>query len=125
STKTCPALYCNLELKRETFGRRVQAIAKTRSIEIDPNRFKHLPLRGKLAGLSVSEIVSRIITLTTHFKAAVVILDPIFKLNLEGEENNSRDQTILFNELDRLTTEAGCTVILNDHFSKGNKAETD
>jgi len=118
-------LYVNLELKSQTFARRVQAIARALGIEIDREWFMHLPLRGKLGGLAVCEIVWRIIQLAQHFKAGVVIVDPIYKMNVEGDENSSRDQTRLFNQLDRITTEGGCTLILNDHFGKGNQSEKD
>jgi hypothetical protein len=90
----------------------------------NPHWFYHLSLRGKIAGLAEHQIISRIIEVAAHFKAEVVILDPIYKMN-QGEENSSRDQTIFFNELDRITTEAKCTVILNDHFGKGNQSEKD
>ncbi len=43
-------------------------------------------------------------------KAAVGV-DPLFKLNIGGEENTSLDQTILCNELDGFTTERNCTAI--------------
>ena len=117
-------LYVNLELKKETFGRRLQAIAKSLGIKIEREWFCHQPLRGKLAGLTVSEIVDRIIV-ATHLKADIVVVDPLFKLNVEGEENSSRDQTVFCNELDRLTTEAKCTAIFNDHSGKGNQSEKD
>ncbi len=42
-----------------------------------------------------------------------------------GDENSSKDQTICSLQIDRLTTEAGCTVILNDHAGKGNQSEKD
>ncbi|MCP5524929.1 MAG: AAA family ATPase [Verrucomicrobiales bacterium] len=118
-------LYANLELKAQTFERRLQAIAKAKQIEVDPEWFLHLPLRGKLSGLSVFEIITRLIGLARHFQAGVVAIDPVYKLNTAGDENSSRDQTLLFNEFDRLTTEAECTVILNDHFGKGNQSEKD
>ncbi|MBI2926401.1 MAG: AAA family ATPase [Verrucomicrobia bacterium] len=118
-------LYVNLELKPQSFKRRLQTVAKAKGIAVDRGWFLHLPLRGKLAGLTVFEIVCRIIRLAEQFKAGVVVTDPIYKLNVEGEENNSRDQTVFFNQLDRITTEAGCTLILDDHFSKGNQSEKD
>ena len=118
-------LYVNLELQPLSFDRRIQAIARAKNMAIDREWFLHLPLRGKMAGLSVFEIVNRIISVAKRFRAGVVIADPVYKLNVEGEENNSRDQTVFFNQLDRITTEAGCTLILNDHFSKGNQAEKD
>jgi hypothetical protein len=118
-------LYVNLELRPQAFQRRLQMVAQAKNITVDRGWFLHLPLRGKLAGLTVFEIVCRIIRLAEEFKAGVVVTDPVYKLNVEGEENNSRDQTVFFNQLDRITTEARCTLILNDHFSKGNQAEKD
>ena len=69
--------------------------------------------------------MSRIINVAKQFNIGVVVIDPIYKMNLEGDENSSRDQTLLFNQLDRITTEAKCTLILNDHFGKGNQSEKD
>lgn len=124
-TQRRKVLYVNLELKSDTFKRRVQAVATAKGITIEEGAFHHLPLRGRISGLSVNQIVSRIIHVAQMTGAAVVVIDPIYKLNIEGDENSSRDQTLLFNELDRITTEPGCTVLLNDHFSKGNQSEKD
>src|SRR5262249_54076285 len=118
-------LFVNLELKRETYARRIHAVAKAKGITVDRAWFYHLPLRGKLNGLKVGELVSRLIQIAKQLGAAVVVLDPVYKANLDGEENNSRDQTIFFNQLDRITTEASSTLILNDHFSKGNQSDKD
>lgn len=118
-------LYVNLELKPITFTRRVQAIAKALGIDIPGACFFHLPLRGKLARAILSDVISRLIRLAKHHCAKVIVLDPVYKLNVDGEENSSRDMTKFFNELDRLTTESGCTVIINDHFGKGNQSEKD
>lgn len=118
-------LYVNLELKQQTFTRRLQAIAEAIEITIDPKWFSHLSLRGKLAGLTVHEIVSRILAVARALQAGVIVIDPLFKLNIEGEENSSRDQTVFCNELDRITTEGKCTAIFNDHSGKGNQSEKD
>jgi RecA-family ATPase len=118
-------LYVNLELKPGTFTRRLQAIASAKMISVDRKWFFHLPLRGRLAGMDVHEIISRYIRFCRHLAIGVIVLDPLYKLNIAGEENSSRDMTVFFNELDRLTTEAECTVLLNDHFSKGNQSEKD
>jgi len=125
ATTRKPVLYVNLELRPQTFKRRVQAIAKAKGIDFNREWFLHLPLRGKLSGLSVREIVTRIIRLAQRLNVRVVVVDPVYKLNIEGDENSAADQTRLFNELDRITTEAGCTLVLNDHFSKGNQSEKD
>ncbi len=118
-------LYVNLELRKRTFDWRIQQVAKSLNLTIDRSQFVHLALRGLVGGLSVHEIVSRICKAAKDHKCEVIVLDTVAKLNTEGDENSSRDQTILFNEIDRLTTEASCAVIMNDHFSKGNQAEKD
>ena len=118
-------LYVNLELKPDTFIRRLQAITPALGIELDPEWFHHLPLRGKMAGIAPHEFVTQIIEIAKAKGCEVVVVDPLYKLNAGGDENSAGDQTILFNELDRLTTEAEATVILNDHFGKGNQSEKD
>jgi predicted transcriptional regulator len=123
ATVRCRVLYVNLELKASTFERRVQILAEALGITIDRTWFAHLPLRGKLAGCTVHQIVDRIIRIAQHLGITVVAIDPLYKLNIEGEENSSRDQTRLFNELDRITTDAHCTLLLNDHSGKGNQSE--
>jgi predicted transcriptional regulator len=125
STVRRRVLYVNLELKPDTFTRRLQAIAKRLGILIDRDWFSHLSLRGRMAGLSVDEVVSRIMAIARHRGATVIVIDPVFKLNVEGDENSSRDQTVFFNQLDRITTEGKATLILNDHSGKGNQSEKD
>ena len=118
-------LYVNLELKPDTFIRRLKAITPALDIELDPGWFHHLPLRGKMAGISPSAFVSWIIETAKSKGCEVVVADPLYKLQSGGDENSAGDQTLLVNELDRLTTDAGATVILNDHFGKGNQSEKD
>jgi len=125
ATEPRRVVYCNFELKPETFKRRAQILCKRKGIAVEPGWFHHLPLRGLLAGMRVSQVVDSILEVIAHCHAEVVVIDPLYKLNLEGEENNSRDQTLLFNELDRLITVGKVTLILNDHFSKGNQSEKD
>lgn len=120
-----PVLYVNSELRPETFTRRLQVLAQAKQLKLDPGVFLHLPLRGRIAGCAVKILVDRIVSLATNCNRKVIICDPVYKMNTEGEENSSHDQTLFFNELDRITTEAGCTLILNDHFSKGNQSEKD
>ena len=123
ATSRSRVLYVNLELKPVTFARRIQAISKALGVTIDPKWLSHLSLRGKLSGLTVHEIITRIIAVAQELGATVIVVDPLFKLNTEGEENSSRDQTLFCNELDRLTTEGHCTAIFNDHSPKGNMSE--
>lgn len=118
-------LFLNLELKKNTFTRRLKAIARALGIKVDKSWFKVLHLRGKLARKLPVEIVNAVIDVAKHFEAEVVFIDPLYKFQAGREENSAGDQTELMNEIDRITTEATCTVIFTDHFGKGNQAEKD
>lgn len=124
-TSRRPVIYVNLELKPDTFERRIQAIAQARGLKIEPGWLFHLPLRGKMAGLQLVTVMERLIEMVKALDNPLIQLDPIYKLNTENDENSSREQTVFFNQLDRLTTEGNATVVLNDHFSKGNQADKD
>jgi hypothetical protein len=122
--KKCRVLYVNLELKDKTFKKRLQTICGKRN-RISPGDFHHITLRGKIRTISPASFVDKILEVARECKVDVVIIDPVYKLNTQGDENSAGDQTKLFNELDRITTETDCTLILNDHFGKGNHAEKD
>lgn len=124
-TQQRTVLYVNLELKPPTFKRRLQAIANAKQVSLPPNSLYELHLRGKLAGLQITDIVGRILHIANKFNIQVAILDPLFKLNTAGDENSAFIQTQLFNQLDRLVTTANLTLIFTDHFSKGSQAEKD
>lgn len=128
ATKPIPVMYVNLELKERTLKKRIKTIVEAKQAEgetVNLANFRHVTLRGKLAGLSVHEVINRLLKLVASINARALFLDPIYKLNTEGDENSSRDQTKLFNELDRITTEGRATLILNDHFSKGSQSDKD
>ena len=124
-TKRQKVLYIDLELKSQTFTQRLQAVSSRLNVKPEKQWLSHLALRGKLSGIRPRELINKIIKIGRDRGAEVVIIDPLFKLNTEGDENSSRDQTLLFNELDRLTTEGGFTLVLNDHSGKGYQFEKD
>ncbi len=125
STIRSRVLYVNFELKGRTFDRRIQVVASAKNIHPDPGWFFGLSLRGQLVGRKLHDIVSELIRIAKAKEIQVIVLDPCYKLGVEGDENSSRDITILFNEIDRLTTESGCSVVLNDHAGKGNHGDKD
>ena len=92
------------QLKAVTFARRLQAIAKALGVTIDPQSFSHLSLRGKLAGVTVHEIVNRLIAVAEKLHVAVIVDRPAIQVERRRGGNSSRDQTVFCNELDRLTS---------------------
>lgn len=124
--KQCRVLYVNFELKPKTFKRRLQTIAKCKGMHFDYQQFAHLHLRGRTSGLRANQIVDKILDLALKKKVSVIVLDPLYKMNSGTKnENESGEQTAFLLEIDRLVTQAGATVIFDDHFSKGNQSEKD
>jgi AAA domain len=115
-------LYINFELHRDTFDKRVRAIAE--AMELGPERYvdnlSQWGLRGYAAGADVlmPEIIERI--KTEGF--GVVIFDPLSKALGESDENSSRDMNKLLNEFEQVCRQTGCAMIIAQHYGKGNKA---
>ena len=53
---------------------------------------------------------------------ALIVIDPLYKLLGNRDENASRDMTDLMNSVERLTIETGAAVVFGSHYSKGNQA---
>ena len=50
---------------------------------------------------------------------AAIVLDPFYKLN-NGDENNAGDMAKFVNNIDRVCTETGASVIFSHHHSKSS-----
>jgi len=119
-------LYVNFELKEKTFEKRIQTIAAAKGLKFDYQQFFHISLRGRISAMKPSQIVDKIIKMALKRRCTVVVVDPIYKLNTQGrDENSAGEQTQFLNELDRITTEGKCSLIFDDHFSKGSQSDKD
>jgi len=117
-------LYVNLEIDDHNFTRRIRVFSEHLGYAPDPEHFYHIPMRGNMR-VGVELNMEAVIEVVEAVGIDVVVLDPVYKLNHEGDENSSRDMTRLCNAIDRLTTRTGCAVILNDHTGKGSMADKD
>lgn len=55
-------------------------------------------------------------------KYALIVLDPIYKLLGEREENVTHHITAIMNDLEKLAVKSRAAVAFGAHFSKGNQA---
>lgn len=119
-------LYVNFELRQTGFKRRLQTVCHAKGIHPDYKQFHHISLRGLIARVPPNVIVDKIVAITKRLQCELVVVDPLYKLNTQGkDENSSGDMGVLLNELDRVTTEANVTLFFADHFGKGNQSEKD
>ena len=111
-------LYINLEIAARSCIRRIRKIYKAYGIaHPHGDNFKIWNLRGHATPLD--KLVPKIIKQIKGQNYAAVILDPIYKLTMGGDENSATDMGLFCNQFDRICSETGAAVIYCHHHSKG------
>lgn len=113
-------LYVNFEIPRPFFQRRIKTICNAKGIKVVKGRMHVWNLRGKSAAYDV--IVPRIIKAIKDKGYVLIILDPIYKLYGDADENSAGDIALLMNALETICVEAGAAVMFGAHYSKGNQS---
>ena len=120
--KQCDVLYVNFELTEPWLGKRFRLITKDKHFQDPPSV---LNLRGYNVGW---------IELSAHIKAHIqqsdknyglIILDPIYKMLGDCDENSNGDVAMLLNSLERMGHETKTATAFSHHHSKGNKSAVD
>src|SRR5206468_366871 len=99
--------------------RRIQAVAQAKGIEIQPGKFSVWNLRGKAANFAT---LLPQVRETVKGDFSLIVLDPIYKLYGQTDENSAGDVAKLLNAIEDLAVESGAAVAFGAHFSKGNQA---
>ena len=120
--KKCDVLYVNFELTEPWLGKRFRLITQSKPFQEPPSV---LNLRGYNVGWR---------ELSKHIKAHIaasdkqyglIILDPIYKMLGECDENSNGDVAMLLNALERMGHETQTATAFSHHHSKGNKSGVD
>ena len=136
-------LYVDLELKPAFLRSRLKAISEKKAADaafagqthhIDHARVQTmktlydnalgnidiLALKGTITGYNA--LTEKLISLGKEKAYNLIIIDPLYKLNANGEENEAGNITKVTNALEQLATKADAAVVYAHHFSKGNQA---
>lgn len=113
-------LYTNLELGTPFFQKRIQDVARARRIKIDANQLMVWNLRGHAADLS--DLLGKIVETAGSSKFELIVIDPIYKVLGNRDENRAGEIASLLNEIERLAVQSGAAVVFGAHFSKGNQS---
>lgn len=116
SVNPCSVLYVNFEIDRASFYHRVQKVKERLGIESAKN-LDIWNLRGRSAG--IEDLAPKIIKQIKTKNYGAVILDPIYKVLGNRDENSAGDIISFFNYLDTIAVQSGCSIIVAHHFSKG------
>jgi hypothetical protein len=111
-------LFVNFEIQPYPWQHRIAAVAKAKGIEIKHGQIVLWNLRGHAADFR--QIIPRIIERARQENFALIVLDPIYKLYGNTDENSAGNVALLLNSLERLAMETGAATGFGAHFAKGN-----
>lgn len=113
-------LFVNFEIKPAFFQKRIKKICEARGITQVEGRLDVWNLRGYAAPYRL--LIPRIIERIKNSGYALVILDPIYKLYGDADENSAHEVAQMLNELERICVQTDAAVMFGAHYSKGNQA---
>jgi hypothetical protein len=119
-TRKGRVLYVNFELQGWAFEDRVRTIMQAKQLKSEPGMLDCWNLRGRAT--SFEELLPQIKERIEKDGYSLVILDPIYKLLGNCDENSARDTTKLLNAVEDLAACSGAAVCFGHHFSKGNQS---
>lgn len=113
-------LFVNFEIQPHAWQRRIVSVAEAKAVEIESGAIQLWNLRGHAADFKT--LIPKIIERARHESFALIILDPIYKLYGNTDENSAGNVALLLNSLETLATETGAAIAFGAHFAKGNAA---
>lgn len=125
-TNPGPVFYLDAENQAALIRERLPKVARARGVQLTPainDRFRICPLRWKLRGKSLPDIVQGV---TRAMRAmpqppVLAILEPLYLLLRGAKEKEAEEVTQALEELDELCREVGCAIAFVHHFSKGSQ----
>jgi len=120
STTKGKVLYINFEIQNYAWQKRIAAVASAKGIKIEPGAIKLWNLRGHASdfGSLLPEVTSQ----TKESDFALIVVDPIYKMYGNLDENKAGDVAALLNGLEALAVNTGAAIAFGAHFSKGNQS---
>jgi RecA-family ATPase len=112
--------YVDTELPDFVFKDRMQKIAAAKNIEVDKGDIDNLLLRG--SGItSIDKLAPALIKRLKGKEYDLIIIDSIYFLLGDREENSNEDIASLGSVLQKIAKETGAAIIFTHHFSKGSQ----
>ena len=113
-------VFLNFEIQAGFFHDRLLQVADAKNVELGDNL-----LAWNLRGFArpAAELFAEVQERLAGRDVALVIVDPVYKLALGGDENSAGEVGLLLNEFENLATSTGASVVFAAHFAKGDARE--
>jgi hypothetical protein len=113
-------LFLNFEIQEGFFQQRLQAVAKEKGVALTKGQIGIGNLRGHAA--SYNSLMPSIGERVRELGYGLIVLDPVYKLYGNTDENSAGAVAQLLNAIESLAVETGAAVAFGAHYSKGNQA---
>jgi hypothetical protein len=113
-------LYVNFEIPRWAFRLRLQSLCEAKQAKSFNGNLKTICLRGKAD--DAEKMLARVEREIGRDKYDLIILDPIYKMLGDGDENKAGDIAKILNRVEALLVKTSAAVAFGAHYSKGNQA---
>ena len=123
STKRGRVLYINLEIQPGFFSKRIQIVCDENQVRMESGYLRVWNLRGYATDLS--RLRPQLLAGIGREQFDLIVLDPVYKLLGNRDENKAGDIASLLNEIESLAVTTGAAVAFGAHYSKGNQSQKD
>lgn len=116
-------IFIDGELHREQILTRLMTVSESRGLpeEVWADNLKIWPMRGEMR--EVTELMRALMDTLLKERPLAIILDPIYKLLGDRDENAAGEINGLLNELEQVARTVGCCILYSHHFAKGDAGE--
>ncbi|HCX30020.1 MAG TPA: hypothetical protein DHU55_09675 [Blastocatellia bacterium] len=111
-------LYLNFEIAAAFFQQRISVMSDAKALTRPLRDFDIWNLRG--CATDIERLAEKIIARCKEANYAMVIVDPIYKLMGNREENSNNEMALMLNSFEQISEQLGGTaVVFCHHFTKG------
>jgi RecA-family ATPase len=116
-------IFIDGELHREQILDRLMTVSESRLLPEDvwSDNLMIWPMRGQMR--EVTELMHALMDTLLKERPLAIILDPIYKLLGDRDENAAGEINSLLNELEQVARNVGCCILYSHHFAKGDAGE--
>jgi RecA-family ATPase len=116
-------IFIDGELHKEQILDRLMTVSESRLLPEDTwsDNLMIWPMRGQMR--EVTELMHALMDTLLEERPLAIILDPIYKLLGDRDENAAGEINSLLNELEQVARNVGCCILYSHHFAKGDSSE--
>lgn len=119
-TQKGKVLFVNLEIQAPFIQNRVYEVLAAKNIAIKNGDLDLWNLRGHVT--DTASLYEKLIE-QANSQYSLIVLDPVYKLLFDSDENSANQIAILLNGLEKVAVQSGAAIAIAAHYSKGNQSQ--